>query len=35
MFGFLEFLRKYYYLLVFLVLETVSLLLLFRFNHYQ
>ena len=35
MFDFLEFLRKYYYLLVFLVLEAVSLLLLFRFNHYQ
>ena len=35
MFDFLEFFRKYYYLLVFLLLEAVSLLLLFRFNHYQ
>lgn len=35
MYALLEFLRKYYYVLIFLVLEAVSLVLLFRFNSYQ
>lgn len=35
MYALLEFLRKYYYVLLFLVLEAVSFVLLFRFNHYQ
>ncbi len=30
-----DFFRKYYYLLLFLLLEVVSFVLLFRFNHYQ
>ena len=35
MYFLLEFIRKYYYVLLFLVLEGVSFLLLFRFNNYQ
>ena len=35
MFYLLDFFRKNSYLLLFLVLETVSFILLFRFNHYQ
>lgn len=35
MYDFLEFLRKYHYLFLFLVLEAVSFVLLVRFNHYQ
>lgn len=35
MYFLLEFIRKYYYALLFLVLEGVSFLLLFRFNNYQ
>ncbi len=31
----LDFLRKYYYLVLFLLLEVVSFVMLFRFNHYQ
>lgn len=31
----LEFLRKYHYLFVFLLLEAISFVFLFRFNHYQ
>lgn len=35
MYSLLEFLRKYHYLLLFVVLEAVSFVLLFRFNTYQ
>lgn len=35
MYDFLEFLRKYHYVLLFLVLEALSFVLLVRFNHYQ
>lgn len=35
MYFLLEFIRKYYYVLLFFVLEGVSFLLLFRFNNYQ
>lgn len=35
MYNLLELIRKYHYVLLFLVLEAVSFVLLFRFNHYQ
>lgn len=35
MYNLLEFFRKYHYIILFLILEAVSFVLLFRFNHYQ
>ena len=35
MYNFLDFLRRYHYILLFLVLEGISFWLLFRFNNYQ
>lgn len=35
MYNLIEFLRKYHYIILFLLLEGISFLLLFRFNHYQ
>ncbi len=35
MYNLIEFLRKYHYIILFLILEGISFTLLFRFNHYQ